>query len=822
MRPTAKMLASALALVGLGLPTVHALAGAPAAPRLHQETGELVELLGGGLLGQPLVLENQYAPHSGVPCGLLLDVALAPVPLDLGALGSLHLALSPQASFLPLDPGEPWIIPTPEDRTLAGVRLHAQGLGPVAQAATGSPPPATRLALSDLISVDLKGTPIYARFVYTANAGDGSLSIHALETNTGRLIVRGYEPVGGSLQAVAVSPGGEIALVSDIAAPRLVSLSSGAADGDLTILDSLSTAGPITRLVFSGDGRFAYGTGPSLGGIQGFSVDLSSGALAPTNPASFGSLAQPSELSIAPSGAQLIALASTTNSVRIFDIDPVSGALSSASTAATPIGPNDLSLSQSGELAYVVGGSQGAVRGYSVDLATGAFTPLGPSQTVGAAPRACVLSPDGDFLYVSDLASGQLLQFSVEPSDGSLTALSPPSVAGDPGLIELVADPSTGLLFGSLAAQQELRTWSIGSDGTLTLLGRARTRPTPIGVGIARGANPIELRTSTVFAAHESSSELRAYQLSETGDLIDLGGGLLGTGGSVAVAVGPRNEQLLTADFSGGSVSVFDLDPSSGAVLPDGQVIINSAFDVAFEPTGRFAYASSTGLERLFALRYDSPSDSYQVIESEALPSGSIPRGVAVDPTGSFVYVTGSFSDSIETYRINPTDGSLTYVASTVVEGGPLDLFAHPSGRFLYAALPFDSAVAQLAIDPFTGAPQLVALQGANAAAGASYLAGDPSGRFLYCANSNGNNVSQFTIDDDTGLLTGQGTVGVIGNPRGLVVDASGRYLVVSNFDSGILITYSIDQVSGLLGAAQLSLSGGQGPRGLAVTFELD
>lgn len=819
-QPSSRPWIAALGALSLALPAPPS--AAQNAPATADRGGELIELLGGGLLGQPLVLTNNYAAQMPGPCGLLLDVQLAPLPIDLGALGQLHLALTPQASFLPLPAGEPWVVPTPDRPELSGVRLFAQGLGPVPSAGTSQGTAGSRLRLSEAVGMTLLGTPNFARFVYTANGGDGSLSVQALETTTGRLVVRGYEPVGGSLQAVAASPGGEVVVVSDIAAPRLVSLSSGSDDGDLEILDSQSTAGPITRLAFSGDGRFVYGIGPNLVGIQAFSVDLSNGALAPLSPSSFGTLAQPTEVRVSPSGAQLIVLASTTNQVRVFDIDPVSGALSGASSVSTPVGPNDLTLSESGDLAYVLGGAEGAVRGYSVDLNSGAFTPLGPAVAVGSAPRACALSPDGDFLFVSDLANAELLQFAVNASTGALTALSASPVPGDQGLLELEVDSSTGLLFGTLAVSQELRSWRIEADGTLTSVSQVRTRPAPLGLAIARGTKPLEFRTSTVLVAHESSAELRAYQLTDSGVLVDLGGGVLGNSGSISVDVGPSNEQVLTADFAGDRVSVFDLDSSSGATLPDGEVVLSSAFDVEIDPTGRFAYASSTATNRLFALRYDVPTDSWQVLESKKLPDNCIPRGVAIDPTGSYVYVTCSFSNSLETYRIDPSDGRLAYVASTVVTGGPVDVFADPSGRFLYVALSFEAAVAQMALDPFTGAPLLIDLFGANASPGTSYLTGDPTGRFLYAANTAGNSLSQYAIDQQTGLLTALGSIGVIGSPRGLAVDASGRYLVVANFDSGILTTYLINTSTGVLSGGSFAFSGGQGPRGVAMTFELD
>jgi DNA-binding beta-propeller fold protein YncE len=59
--------------------------------------------------------------------------------------------------------------------------------------------------------------------------------------------------------------------------------------------------------------------------------------------------------------------------------------------------------------------------------------------------------------------------------------------------------------------------------------------------------------------------------------------------------------------------------------------------------------------------------------------AGSEPSGVAVDPSGNFVYVANSFSASITKFSFNPSTGALTAPATFPTGGTPQFLMSRPA-----------------------------------------------------------------------------------------------------------------------------------------------
>lgn len=88
--------------------------------------------------------------------------------------------------------------------------------------------------------------------------------------------------------------------------------------------------------------------------------------------------------------------------------------------------------------------------------------------------------------------------------------------------------------------------------------------------------------------------------------------------------------------------------------------------------------------------------------------AGSSPRGVTVDPSGTFAYVANGGSSNVSAYAINANTGALTEI---------------------------------------TGSPFAADLS-------ASSITVDPAGRFAYVANAGSDNVSAYTIDAGSGVPT--------------------------------------------------------------------
>lgn len=67
--------------------------------------------------------------------------------------------------------------------------------------------------------------------------------------------------------------------------------------------------------------------------------------------------------------------------------------------------------------------------------------------------------------------------------------------------------------------------------------------------------------------------------------------------------------------------------------------------------------------------------------------TGASPRGITVDPAGSYLYVGSSTTQTVYAYAIQ-TSGDLNFIGSVATTGGngPWDLVVHPNGLYLYAS----------------------------------------------------------------------------------------------------------------------------------------
>jgi DNA-binding beta-propeller fold protein YncE len=104
---------------------------------------------------------------------------------------------------------------------------------------------------------------------------------------------------------------------------------------------------------------------------------------------------------------------------------------------------------------------------------------------------------------------------------------------------------------------------------------------------------------------------------------------------------------------------------------------------MAVDPTGKFLYVVNNGSDTVSAYVITSitlllsPQARALTAAGSAVAAGTNPGGIAVDPTGKFVYVANGNSGNISVYTINPSTGALSEV-----KGSP---FAAGSGPFSVA-----------------------------------------------------------------------------------------------------------------------------------------
>ena len=310
-----------------------------------------------------------------------------------------------------------------------------------------------------------------------------------------------------------------------------------------------------------------------------------------------------------------------------------------------------------------------------------------------------------------------------------------------------------------------------------------------------------------------------------------------------SVAVDPTGKFAYVAnegcpDLSGGSVSMYKIDPTTGTLTSIGSLVAAGVgpddvpHSVAVDPTGKFAYVANwsdlTGSVSMYTINATTGAlTSTGTIKAPCAPPPSpgscSPYSVAVHPSGKFAYVTneGGFAPtSVSMYAIDATTGALTSIGLIAAGGRAISVAVHPSGKFAYVAdgsngFPGESDnVSVYAIDTMTGT--LTSLGTVAAGAFPSAIAIDTSGRFAYVTNSNSNDVSMYTINSDTGALTSMGPIAAGTDPVSVAVDPTSKFVYVTNSGSNEVSMYTVNATTGAL-TFMGTIAAGSSPSSIAI-----
>jgi 6-phosphogluconolactonase (cycloisomerase 2 family) len=268
--------------------------------------------------------------------------------------------------------------------------------------------------------------------------------------------------------------------------------------------------------------------------------------------------------------------------------------------------------------------------------------------------------------------------------------------------------------------------------------------------------------------------------------------------------------------------------PGSPFKTANGSVVVKS------DPQGHFVFIGEDGTVTgapggsnclahpsiLLVKRVDPVSGTLTQVQSVTLKGACI-RDIAVDPTGTQLYAgtddAPGFTGLIEGFAISAT-GTLTKMASSpvAVDGLPLSMAMHPSGKFIYAATPNvtvldrDTATGNLTVrGVFNTAKRQIALNAAG-----NWLAG---------AERDSDNVSEFFVDDG-GNIMATDNLHPATVPDGIGVDPQGQFFVVSEFVSsantgGLLTLEQTNPPNGeYFNTAAPPIAGGRGPQ--SVVFD--
>ena len=275
-----------------------------------------------------------------------------------------------------------------------------------------------------------------------------------------------------------------------------------------------------------------------------------------------------------------------------------------------------------------------------------------------------------------------------------------------------------------------------------------------------------------LYAASEVTEEdgrLYAYAVDgEAGSLRALG--FQTTRGAAPCYVALTERHALVANYLGGSVAVFPIQP-------DGNVGPSSD-------------------------RKEHRGSSVNEMRQE----GPHPHAIVPDATGTYVCVPDLGTDTVTSYRLNAKRGRLKAASSplpTDAGAGPRHLAFHPCGQAAYLINELDATVVACYYDQGELTPlQTVSLlpRSFGGTPSGADIHVDPSGRFVYASLRCLSSIVRMRVDPSNGELRGKAYAHVLGTtPRNFAISPDGQYLVVANQDSDSLVVMVIDQATGTL-----------------------
>jgi len=250
--------------------------------------------------------------------------------------------------------------------------------------------------------------------------------------------------------------------------------------------------------------------------------------------------------------------------------------------------------------------------------------------------------------------------------------------------------------------------------------------------------------------------------------MVVLAGLSLSCGSSSTAITSPHNHSAYVTLPADGSVLLMSINGASGAISVGGQTTKQQGLSptgLALSPSGKFLYVVNSFANTISIFNVNS--DGTLSLSGAPIPAGFTPNAAVIDPSGQYLLVTNSFfqdaQGSISVFSLDSGTGALTPVGSQVLaNANPTSILFTHSGKFVYVTNPTIGMVTGFSFA--NGVLSLVPGAPAFSGAGAAALAVDGGDQFLYVANPSASNlppyqstvgnISGFNIDPATGALS--------------------------------------------------------------------
>ena len=349
----------------------------------------------------------------------------------------------------------------------------------------------------------------------------------------------------------------------------------------------------------------------------------------------------------------------------------------------------------------------------------------------------------------------------------------------------LTIEPTTGIIRGLPTQRSESTTYTVRAQA-------------PSGEGQGRLSLRIVDPPRFVLVSNEGDSTFSTFS-------IDPSTGMLGHRSFFAappdqrkpreILLHPSGEFMFSVNFASGSISAYGANATEGLLAAGGVAGAGTEPNtMAMNAAGTYLYVGDLGSNEIHTYVFDQAVGSLTEVGSP-VSTGAVVAGIVVHPNDRWIYLTSRDESRIETYAIDPSNGTPSFVRATLINSTPSGLAIDASGRNIYFLSENFQLIAHCKIDPETGI--LSDHRTKPTEAGPRQIALHPSGRFLYVSNELSGSITKYVINEETGGLSQPVIIPADARPQRVSFDPAGHFAYVANAESETLDIYRVDPGNG-------------------------
>ncbi len=291
-----------------------------------------------------------------------------------------------------------------------------------------------------------------------------------------------------------------------------------------------------------------------------------------------------------------------------------------------------------------------------------------------------------------------------------------------------------------------------------------------------------------LYAVNEvKNGKLSAFAIEgASGKLTPVNSVSVKSSGPCYVALDKAGHWAITANYSGGSVTVLPIE--GGGRLGEATEFIQHKGSgpnrdsqtsphphwVGFIPKSNLVLVADLGIDTIAIYNFDSKKGTLTVGNPAfmTIPPGSGPRHAVMHPNGKFFYVITELTSVITEYYFEAEMKRFTAVGTvpTLPEGFKgentgAEIAIDSKGKYVYASNRGDDSIAVFAVsDPKRGTLKLEQHIPSGGKTPRQFEI-DPTGHWLLAGNQGSDNIAIFSIDASSGKLTAAGVVTGVAKP---------------------------------------------------------